>query len=219
MSIRRSSKNSKNSKSSKSSKSSKNSKNSKNSKKIQKTIDLLLQSKTDEDANIVLAKITDTDYLGRLYDIVEDDRILSLILVRMIQIKIQQKIEEQLKRYNERRIELEERLGLIRNTDRSHNEAIQLELNEAEKLHRIATEMLQLSLKSGNLHIKQGEIEDAVKRVDERLTVAALRIRLLIDLLIIREYERKKRISRTEVGNRLTQNISKRVQQQQKNRD
>lgn len=205
------------------------SKSSSSNKNIQDAIGVLLQS-TEGDAKTILAKITDIDYLYKIFDIkyiklFRSDKaglIRHLIHVRIIQVLIKNKIEEQLEIYRNRRIELEAQFSLIRNTNRPNrplNDAIQLKLNEAKELHRIATEKLQNSLKSGDLHIKQGEIEEAVKRVDEILTVARLRIRLLIVLLINIEDERKERISHTEVGRRLLQKNLTRGRQQPKNRN
>ena len=217
--------------------SSSSSKSSSSKSSIQKTIDLLLQS-TEGDAKTILAKITDIDYLYKifkieLFDINSDKagKIRSLIHIRIIQVLIKNTIEEQLKRYDDRRIELEERFRLIKTNVlrlineigfQQLNESIILsnyQLNRAKELHRTAKELLQLSVKSGDLHIKQGEIEDGVKRVGDALDLLTRLISHQIRLLKIILQERRERLSHTEVGRRLSQKYSTRGQQQPKNRN
>lgn len=207
------------------------SKSSTSSKNIQKTIDLLLQS--TEGAKTILAKITDKEYLYKLFDINSSNinsskagEIIDLIHVRIIQVLIKNKIEEELKIYRERRIELETQYRVteanaLRLTNEIGfdvlNESITLskyQLKVAKELHRKATEMLQNSLKSGNLHIEQGNIEGAVKRVGNSLDFVADIIRNQIGVLKIILQKRSERISRTEVGRRLSLNKSTRGQQQ-----
>ena len=220
-----------------SSSSSKSSSSKSSSKNIQKTIDLLLQS-TEGDAKTILAKITDIDFLYKifkieLFDINSDKagKIRSLIHIRIIQVLIKNTIEEQLKRYEERRIELEERFRLIKTNVlrlineigfQQLNESIILsnyQLNRAKELHRTAKELLQLSVKSGDIHIKQGEIEDGVKRVGDALDLLTRLISHQIRLLKIILQERKERISHSDVGKLLLQKKLKRGQSQPKNRD
>ena len=217
--------------------SSSSSKSSSSKSSIQKTIDLLLHS-TEGDAKTILAKITDIDYLYKifkieLFDINSDKagKIRSLIHIRIIQVLIKNTIEEQLKRYEERRIELEERFRLIKTNVlrlineigfQQLNESIILsnyQLNRAKELHRTAKELLQLSVKSGDLHIKQGEIEDGVKRVGDALDLLTRLISHQIRLLKIILQERRERQSRSDVGRRLSQKYSTRGQQQPKNRN
>ena len=192
------------------------------SKNIQSTIEVLLQS-TEGHAKTILANITDIDYLSKLFDIVPNKEIKDLIQVRITQIKT----EEQLKRYDDRRIELEEGLKLINTNVRPSldeqgfiidaqeiKEGIQLSLNEAKELHRIAKELLQKSVKSGDLHIKQGEIEVAVRRVLNKQGYVRRDMLGLIEYLFNIEKQRRERLSHTEVGRRLSLIKSKRGQQQ-----
>ena len=151
----------------------------------------------------------------------------------MIQVKIQQKIEEQLKRYNEGLVELEERVKLINTNVRPSIDdergfimdvpviivEIQRNLNEAKELHRTANELLQKSVESGDLHIKQGKIEVAVRRVWDKLDMVHRSMLNLIEYLLNIEKKQKERISRSEVGRRLLLKKIKRGQPQPKNRD
>ena len=146
----------------------------------------------------------------------------------MIQVKIQQKIEEQLKRYNEGLIELEERVKLINTNVRPSIDdergfimdvpviivEIQRNLNEAKELHRTANELLQKSVESGDLHIKQGKIEVAVRRVWDKLDMVHRSMLNLIEYLLNIEKKQKERISRSEVGRRLLLKKATRGQQQ-----
>ena len=192
------------------------------SKNIQSTIEVLLQS-TEGHAKTILANITDIDYLSKLFDIVPNKEIKDLIQVRITQIKT----EEQLKRYDDRRIELEEGLKLINTNVRPSLDEqgfiidaqewmteLQRSLNEAKELHRIAKELLQKSVKSGDLHIKQGEIEVAVRRVLNKQGYVRRDMLGLIEYLFNIEKQRRERLSHTEVGRRLSLIKSKRGQQQ-----
>ena len=84
----------------------------------------------------------------------------------------------------------------------------------------MATEMLQLSLKSGDLHTKKRreEIAEALDKVKDALYDAMITqrsyIRFVIEDLSYIENKRRERLSRTEVGRRLSLIKSKRGQQQ-----
>ena len=195
MSSRRSSSSSSSMSSSKSS--------STSSKNIQKTIDLLLQS-TEGDAKTILI--------------------------------IKKEIEGKLKIYKGRRIELEKRLKLLTDNKRlfdirlfDDQESIDLLhrsqqrindilhiLNGVKELHRKAKRLI----KSGDLHTKKGrdEIVEALDKVKDALYDAMITqrsyIRFVIEDLSYIENKRRERLSRTEVGRRLSLIKSKSGQQQ-----
>jgi exonuclease VII large subunit len=157
-----------------------------------------------------LAKTTNIDIINKLLDEADDDNIVTLIIVRKTQILIQQKIEEQLKKCKEKLIDLESHYITI-STYLHNNTQLQLQegllgyqLGKTIEAYSSATAKLQANVKAGELHINQGEVEEAVKNVGKELELAASMVYNVIKLISER-LEQLKRISNTRVGKRLLQ--------------
>ncbi len=137
--------------------------------------------------------------------------------MRKTQILIQQKIEQQLKKCREKLIDLESHYRTI-STYLHNNTQLQVQLQLQEGLlgyqlgktreaYSSATAKLQANVKAGNLHKKQGEVEEAVKNVGKELELAAYMEYNVIELILERleQLEQLKRTSNTHVGKRLLQ--------------
>jgi exonuclease VII large subunit len=161
-----------------------------------------------------LAKTTNIDIIDKLLDEADDDNIVKLIIVRKTQILIQQKIEQQLKKCKEKLIDLESHYRTI-STYLHDNTQLQVQLQLQEILlgyqlgktreaYSSATAKLQANVIAGNLHKKQGEVEEAVKNVGKELELAAYRVYNILDNILER-LEQLKRTSNTHVGKHLLQ--------------
>jgi hypothetical protein len=160
-----------------------------------------------------LAKTTNIDIIDKLLDEADDDNIVKLIIVRKTQILIQQKIEQQLKKCKEKLIDLESHYRTI-STYLHNNTQLQVQVQEilllgyqlgkTREAYSSATAKLQANVIAGNLHGKQGEVEEAVKNVGKELELAASMEYNVIEL-ILEQLEQLKRISNTRVGKRLLQ--------------
>ncbi len=133
--------------------------------------------------------------------------------MRKTQILIQQNIGQELKKCEKKLIDLESHYRTI-STYLHNNTQLQLQLQEilllgyqlgkTREAYSSATAKLQANVKAGELHKKQGEVEEAVKNVGKELELAAYMVYNVIELISER-LEQLKRISNTRVGKPLLQ--------------